>query len=98
MEAGFNCINEPHATAKYLPVNCPIQIEKVKQHATGTDHEAKVKAARACKKKQEKQDRDETLQKLFTKLDYMGSREKLPVASRLKYLPVDACLHEEPRA
>ena len=35
MEAGFNCINEPHATAKYL--NCPNQIEKVKQHATGTD-------------------------------------------------------------
>ena len=90
MEAGFNCINEPHATAKYLNLNCPNQIEKVKQHATGTDHEAKVKAA--CKKKQEKQDRDETLQKLFIKLNYMGSREKLA----LKHL--DACLHEEPRA
>ena len=40
-----------------------------------TWHEAKVKAA--CKKKQEKQDRDETLQKLFIKLNYMGPKEKL---------------------
>ena len=67
----FNSINEPHATAKYL--NCPNRIEKLKQHAT--DHEAKVEAA--SKKKQENQDRDETLQKLFIKLNYMGPKEKL---------------------
>ena len=31
----------------------------------------------ASKKKQENQDRDETLQKLFIKLNYMGPKEKL---------------------
>ena len=82
----FNSINEPHATAKYL--NCPNRIEKLKQHAT--DHEAKVEAA--SKKKQENQDRDEILQKLFIKLNYMGPKEKLA----LKHL--DAFMTSEPRA
>ena len=82
----FNSINEPHATAKYL--NCPNRIEKLKQHAT--DQEAKVEAA--SKKKQENQDRDETLQKLFIKLNYMGPKEKLA----LKHL--DAFMKsQEPR-
>jgi hypothetical protein len=84
----FNSINEPHATAKYL--NCPNRIEKLKQHAT--DQEAKVEAA--SKKKQENQDRDETLQKLFIKLNYMGPKEKLA----LKHLDAfmksqEPCVH-----
>jgi hypothetical protein len=51
-------------------LNCLNRIEKLKQHAT-------AKVAAASKKKQENQDRDETLQKLFMKLNFMGPKEKL---------------------
>jgi hypothetical protein len=66
----FNCINEPHATAKYL--NCPNRIEKLKQHAT--DHEAKVEAA--SKKKQENQDRGTKLCRSFLSSSITWARRR----------------------